>query len=295
MQAISKIVFGTCALVTVAQGARVARADNQSPNQPPSSNRSPTGSDRVPTPAQQDPTAIPPAPEPSVPDSSTTNPAPVNSTPIAAPSAAMVDTAPTSDIEVDPLGYAWHDNRLSSGVGISAILGAGVVGFTDRTMRSTTADVGGLWDLRVTLGSHLPLALDVSYLGSATNINGLPTGQSGTLIGTTAEAALRYNILPHYTWNPYVFAGAGWQRYDVTNAQVSLADSGINNHDNLLEFPMGAGVAYRTGGFVADVRGTFRATTDQNLVLTTPALSPTSNDFAAMHTWEASAALGYEF
>jgi hypothetical protein len=32
------------------------------------------------------------------------------------------------------------------------------------------------------------------------------------------EGALRWNILPHYTWNPYVFVGAGWQRYDITDA-----------------------------------------------------------------------------
>jgi len=30
-------------------------------------------------------------------------------------------------------------------------------------------------------------------------------------------------------------------------------------------------------------------------VITTPSLSPTSGDFAPMHTWEASAAVGYEF
>ena len=58
---------------------------------------------------------------------------------------------------------------------------------------------------------------------------------------------------------------------------------------------MGAGLSFRTGGFVADVRGTFRAAADQNLILKTPALSPTSSDFAPMHTWDASAALGYEF
>jgi hypothetical protein len=69
----------------------------------------------------------------------------------------------------------------------------------------------------------------------------------------------------------------------------------MNDHDNLLEFPMGAGLAYRMAGFVFDVRGTFRAATEQNLVLKQPAAAPTSSDFAPMHTWEASAALGYEF
>ena len=61
-------------------------------------------------------------------------------------------------------------------------------------------------------------------------------------------------------------------------------------------FPMGAGLAYRVAGFVADVRGTFRAATDNELVVKNPAiLFPTPNDFVNMHTWEASAAIGYEF
>jgi hypothetical protein len=200
-----------------------------------------------------------------------------------------------SDPSTSTFSYAWRDDRMQSGIGISTTLGGGVTGFTDKTMRDTTSSTGGLWDLRVTLGSHIPLALDISYLGSATNINGLPGGQSGTLIGTTVEGALRYNILPHAVWNPYVFGGVGWQRYDVTQTHVSLSDSGMNDHDNLVEFPVGAGLSYRVGGLVADLRGTFRATTEQNLVLKTPSLSPTSGDFAAMHTWEASAAVGYEF
>jgi len=205
--------------------------------------------------------------------------------------------APVVETDDDPYSYAWREPGLQSGIGVSTIIGGGVTGFTDKTMRNTTSDVGGLWDFRLTIGSHVPIALDLSYVGSATNINGLPTGRKGTLVGTTAEAALRYNLLPHFPWTPYIFAGVGWQRYDVTQTNVSLSDSGMNDHDNLLEFPVGGGLAYRMAGFVFDLRGTFRATTDQDLVLTRPVLasSPTSDDFAAMHTWEASAALGYEF
>jgi len=195
----------------------------------------------------------------------------------------------------DRHGYAWSDKEMSSGIGIATLLGGGVTSFTDKTARDRTSSAGGLWDLRVTLGSHIPLALDVSYLGSATNINGVLPGQSGTLIGTTVEGALRWNILPHLAWNPYIFAGAGWQRYDVTQNNFMPALNGMNSMDNLVEFPMGAGLSFRTGGFVADLRGTFRATTDQNLIFKNLTLSPTSNDFAPMHTWEASAALGYEF
>lgn len=195
--------------------------------------------------------------------------------------------------------YAWTDGRLRSGIGISAILGGGVTGFTDKTMRNTTSTVGGLWDLRVTLGSHVPLAVDLGYVGSATNINGLFGGRSGTLLGTTAEGALRFNMLPHFAFNPYVFGGVGWQHYNVTGTNVTLSDSGINENDNLLEFPVGLGMGYRANGFVVDVRGTYRIVRDQDLVLKDPAfpatIAPTTSDFAPMNTWEASAAVGYEF
>jgi hypothetical protein len=262
--------------------------DNPAPTDAP--NRTPTD---APSPTPTDAPSPMPTDTPTTPTTPDTSAVP---TPPATPTATVMPDQPIdSGSETDIYSYSWYAPELSTGIGVSAILGGGVTGFTDKTMRSTTANAGGLWDLRVTLGSHLPLALDISYLGSATNINGLPTGNKGTLIGTTVEGALRYNVLPHYAFTPYVFGGVGWQRYDVTQTTVSLTDSGMNDHDNLLEFPMGAGLAYRTGGFVVDVRGTFRAAMDQNLVLTTPTLTPTSSDFAAMHTWEASAALGYEF
>jgi hypothetical protein len=185
---------------------------------------------------------------------------------------------------------------MRSGIGVAITVGGGVTGFTDKTVRDKTSSVGGLWDLRITIGTHIPLGIDINYMGSATNINGLPLGQSGTLIGTTVEGALRWNILPHARCTPYIFAGAGWQRYDVTQTNVTLLTSGMNDSDNLIEFPLGAGVSYRRHRLVVDVRGTFRATRDQNLVIKNiPALLPTSSDYAPMHTWAASAAIGYQF
>lgn len=250
---------------------------------------SPVSDPNAPVPPVTDPNA----PAPPVPDTAPTGTTPVTS------STTTTTTTTTTTSDDDVAGeelYSWHEPLLSSGIGVSTILGGGVGGFTDKQMRSTTSDIGGLWDLRVAIGSHLPLALEVGYMGSATNINGLPTGNKGRLIGTTIEGDLRYNILPHMPFTPYVFAGMGWQRYDVTNTSVSLADSGVADHDNLMVFPLGAGLAYRLSGFVVDVRGTFRVATDNDLVLTNPALTqPTPNDFAPMHSWEASAAVGYEF
>jgi opacity protein-like surface antigen len=181
---------------------------------------------------------------------------------------------------------------MESELGISTILGGGISGFTDKTMRdSVSSNVGGLWNLRVTLGSHTPLGLDVGYTGTAANIDALIGNQSGTLVGTTAEGALRYNVLPHFAWNPYVFAGIGWQRYDGTCGNFHLSDTGMNESDNSVVYPMGLGMSYRhTSGLVLDLRGTFRANTNAGLVL-----ENAGSSYAPMHTWEASAAAGYEF
>lgn len=208
------------------------------------------------------------------------------STALFAPNLASAD-------DPGPYSYSWHDNRLSSGYGVSATVGSGVSGFTNHSMRNAvTSSVSGLWDLHVTLGSHTPLALDLSYVGTVTSIDGLIGAQSGSLIGTAAESALRYNILPHHAWNPYAFAGIGWQRYDLTGGTFTLSDTGINESDNSIVFPMGAGLVYRDrSGFVVDVHGTFRANTRAGLVLE----HADSTSYAPMHTWAASGALGFEF
>jgi hypothetical protein len=190
-----------------------------------------------------------------------------------------------------PLSYAWYDPYLASGIGVGFNIGGGLTSFTDRAMRNTvSANVGGLWDARASFGTHIPLGIDVAYVGTAANINTINGNANGTLVGTTVEAALRYNILPHNTFNPYIFAGAGWQRYDVQNMHFAQSDTGMAPHDNVAEFPMGAGFAVRDiSGFNFDLRGTFRATTDSTL------LQESNGNYAQLHSWEASGSVGYEF
>ncbi|HEX3759956.1 MAG TPA: outer membrane beta-barrel protein [Kofleriaceae bacterium] len=207
-----------------------------------------------------------------------------------APLAVQADDTPLSADKHSDSGQPW---KLASDVGISVTAGGGVTGFTDKAMRDVVAsDVGGLWGLRVTYGSHMPFAVDINYAGTAANIHALTGSKSGTLIGTTLEAAVRYNVLPNLAWNPYAFAGMGWQRYDVTGTTMHLWDSGMASGDNSTVFPFGAGVAYRAqSGLVVDVHGTFRLNVNPGLVMDNHA----STGYVPMHTWEASGGIGYEF
>jgi hypothetical protein len=198
----------------------------------------------------------------------------------------------TTEDNPDPYSYGWYEPYLASGIGVGITIGGGITGFTDRAMRdAVTSDVGGLWDARLSLGTHTPVGLDVSYLGTAANARTLTGVSNGTLIGTTVEAALRFNLLPHYSFDPYLFAGVGWQRYDVTSMQFATADTGMKVSDNVAEFPLGAGLSFRDlSGFTFDLRGTFRPTTASTLLFDTR-----NGTYADLHTWEASAAIGYEF
>ncbi len=197
---------------------------------------------------------------------------------------------PTTGTVNPAASQSWREPGMKSGIGVGVALGGGVGGFTDQTMRDATSSVGGLWDLRVAIGTHVPLAFEVGYAGSAVNLRSL--GQAnGTLVGTSLVAALRYNILPHANFNPYVFAGAGYQRYDVRDAQLAQSDSGIVGQDEIAVFPVGVGLSYRDrSGLTADLRGTYRATTESALVLDVMTGTP-----AELDSWEAGAAIGYEF
>jgi len=173
--------------------------------------------------------------------------------------------------------------------GLAVIVGGGVTGFTDHALRSATSNVGGLWDLRATFGTRVPLALEASYVGSATGLASLVGSAHTTLIGTTFDTDVRLNLAPHLAWDPYVFAGVGWQRFTVDDHDLAFSDTGIRDSDDVMVLPFGGGLTYHRGGLIADVRGTVRAASGSNMVVDREGRT------APMHSWEAGAALGYEF
>lgn len=203
--------------------------------------------------------------------------------------AVDVDDSDAIDVP-DRYSYAWGDSRLRSGIGIGVVVGGGVSGFTDESMRdSLSSDAGGMWDVRLTLGTHTPLGLELSYTGTAADLEMIPGDTA--LVGTTVEGALRYNVLPHFAWNPYIFAGVGWQQYDVTGTEVSLARNGIDDTADLIVAPLGAGLSYRdASGLVLDIRGTLRLAEDETLVV-----ADASGSTPDLDSWQASGSLGYEF
>jgi len=192
-----------------------------------------------------------------------------------------------------PTAHAQDNPDLMSKYGVIIGVGGGVEGFTNKTMRDTTSPAGD-WDVRVEAGSQLPVSIEAAYVGSAANVDSLIGSRSGTLVGSTVEGDVRGNLINSSDFRPYVFVGAGWRRYDVTQVDFTVSDAGMNDSDNVVVFPMGLGVDYHYGALRADARFTFRAVTDNNLVLQNVG-SGNNDNFAPMHTWGAAARIGYEF
>ena len=172
------------------------------------------------------------------------------------------------------------------GVGISA--GGGVAGFTDSELRDTTGD-GGDWDVRATFGTRSPLAFEASYLGSAQTIDSLGLDNSAILVGNGVQGNLRVNAMPNFVVQPFAFGGVAWRRYNLTNADTNT--SAVNGSDDVLEFPVGVGVAYRYRGLLLDARGEMRFATEEDLV---PDLGGDSGS-EKMHRYGVNASIGYEF
>jgi hypothetical protein len=180
-----------------------------------------------------------------------------------------------------PTSYAMSDDRKLAGVGFGLSFGVGVISFVDANTRdSMSGDVGGMWNLRATFGSHIPIGLELSYAVTATEM--IAAGDAGSYVGQSFDAVLRWNVLPHCTWTPYAFAGVGWQLYDVVSTETARI---VRIHDDVhrVALPLGAGIAYRDrSGLTFDLRGTFRAVDDR-------ARTPIGLD-----SWEAAASIGHD-
>ena len=94
-----------------------------------------------------------------------------------------------------------------SEIGVGVTLGGGAVGFWQDGTKSFV-DIGGSWDVRATIGTRLPIAFELAYVGTAQGMNALGLDTNAILLGSTAEGDIRINILRGRV-QPYVFGGAG--------------------------------------------------------------------------------------
>jgi len=178
----------------------------------------------------------------------------------------------------------WYDR-----LGFGLALGGGVDDFVSDDYRSAT-NIGGGWNLRATVGTRFPVAFEGSYFGSAQSINALGLDDDAVLVGNGLEGAARINVLSGYEIQPFVYGGAAWRHYDLTNEGINTSD--IQDSDDVFEVPVGVGVAGYIAGFMADVRAEYRGVWDADLI-------PFANDNGAVigeaDRWSVAGTLGMSF
>ena len=224
-------------------------------------------------------------------------PAPAGPTDPADPPADAVPPVPTDEPlapapapVTPPMTYddSRDDRSMLERLGVGITAGGGVAGFTDSELRDTTGD-GGDWDVRATFGTRSLLAFEASYLGSAQTIDSLGLDSDAILVGNGVQGNLRVNAMPDFVVQPFAFGGVAWRRYNLTNADTNT--SAVNDSDDVIEFPVGVGVAYRYRGLLLDARGEMRFATEEDLV---PNLAGDSGA-EKMHRYGVNANIGYEF
>lgn len=263
-----------------------------------------TGSDTD-TPAKPSPAPTPTTNEPTTPTSDAPAPTPTTEpTPVEQPTTtgvrAPVTPPPAPTVEPTQPGYIVASTRDTTVVrtterermGLTIAAGGGTSGFTGTTLRDST-NTGGDWDVRLTIGSRSPLAFEASYIGSAQRINALGLDNNAMLVGNGAQGALRVNLTTDMPVQPFLFGGAAWRRYTLTNNATNTSD--VANKDDVMEFPMGAGIAGKFMGLVLDARGEFRYTTNADLIQTSTEPTIGVSNSGTMHRWGVNANVGYEF
>lgn len=204
-------------------------------------------------------------------------------TPPAPQPAPVINTEPT--YVSTPTTYEREETTLER-YGIAVALGGGVEGFTDDTARTATDD-GGSWNVRLALGTRSPIGFEAAYIGSAQGIDALGLDNDAILVGNGVEGKVRVNLLDANI-QPFAFGGVGWRRYSLTRNDFNT--SAISEEDDVLEIPLGAGIATKWMGFMFDARGEYRFATEEDLM---PSLN--GNSEAALHRWGINANVGYAF
>jgi hypothetical protein len=171
-------------------------------------------------------------------------------------------------------------------LGVEATVGGGAIGFIDQNSRNVTG-TGASWDARVLFGSRLPIAVETAYVGSLQSIDALGLSTDAMLVGNGIEGTLRINLIRSRI-QPYLFGGAGWTHYQVTNTTTNT--SSVRANDDIGTVPMGAGITARVfSNLIIDVRGTYRATFSDDM------LRATATNNNSMQSWNVGGRVGFEF
>jgi hypothetical protein len=161
-------------------------------------------------------------------------------------------------------------------------VGFGLFGFIDSDTRDYAKE-GASWEARLGIAPSEYLGIEAGYIGTMNNIDALGLDSDANLLGTAVEGAFRVNFMKG-AFQPYAHVGAGWTRYSLTNADTNTSD--VADHDDIVQLPMGVGLAYHVDRVRFDLRGAFRPTTDNDMI---------GGQGTTLDTWSANLKVGYAF
>jgi hypothetical protein len=253
-----------------------------------------------------DPTLPPDGPTPTTVPPTTPAPQPIVVTPPPAEPEPTIVVNPTP-VRVTPVV---EEPSYVDRVGVSLTVGAGISTFLDQDTRDFTQPGAG-WAARMSIGTRELLGVELGYTGTAQEIDALGLDNDAVLMSNGVDAALRLNFGSESAMQPFLFGGLGWRHYNVTNADTNT--SSIKDEDDVIEFPVGAGLGFRAGGLALELRTTFRPAGDSDLMggrdrLDDPGdldpgdLNPDDIDDpsqrdskSTLHSWSATLGAGFEF
>jgi hypothetical protein len=164
---------------------------------------------------------------------------------------------------------------------VSLTTGAGPADYFGTAMNTAGGTfVGAGWDARVTFGTRSIMALEAGYIGSSNKFNGGGRVDSNGFDGT-------FRLQLPYRVQPYAFTGIGYNRMATASEGNVLMTQQLNQTDNQLSVPAGAGLtAYVTRHVILDLRGTYRLLPGNDITVFSD---------SALHQWMAQGRIGYAF
>ena len=182
----------------------------------------------------------------------------------------------------------------ASQIGVSLGLGGSATGFTSSEASDVTS-VGGGYELRSTIGTRLPVAAEIAYVGwrrdiALPGVTGTSAGETPHMFSNGIEGAARIqHPFSSGSWliEPFAFGGLGWSHIGVY--ATLPASSPMSTSDDVLVVPFGAGVGAGWNGLMFEARFTYRATFSEDL------LKKADGTTASLNNWSVGGLVGYEF
>ena len=182
----------------------------------------------------------------------------------------------------------------STKIGISLGLGGGATGFSASEATDVTS-VGETWEVRTTVGTRLPVAGELAYVGSrrslgVAGVTGASSGETPHLFAHGIEGAARFQfpyVAGSWLLEPFAFVGVGWTHVGVDATVPAGAPMGTS--DDLLVVPFGAGFSGAWHGLVLEGRFTYRSTFSDDL------LKNADGSNVNLANWSVGGLIGYEF